>query len=468
MKQGVNNLLLLIVSALFLIIAAPSLFSDGMFSDGLLYAALSRNMADGIGSFWTPHLSDSFFPEFYEHPPLAFGLQSLWFSLFGNSFLVERFYSLFTCALTGWVILLMWKDITGSYLRGWIPLFFWISIPTVSWSCANNMLENNLAVFVVLAAWLYLKHWQRNTWWLIILSGTALCLSALTKGLVGLYIWALPFFAWLIFRQKSFGKMVLETLLLIGLTALPVLAFYMYSGAAAENFTFYFTKQVITGSQKVATVDSRFAIIWEFLQQTLAPLLLAIIIIGINFLRRKTETLTALKENKKMVWLFVLIVLAGVLPIMISIKQRGYYIVPVFPFFAIAMGLLIEPLLRTFFSNLKKNQLTILHLVSALLVIAALVIGFTQSKRIGRDQDKLSACLKTIELTGKNRHINVVPEFYEESSYHGYFARYGNVSLFKRDSKQNNYYLTPKQQGNPPGCNSMDIGSEKYSLFFCP
>ena len=66
-------------------IVAPSLFSDGMFADGVDNATIARNMANGLGDFWQPHHTNVIAPEFYEHPPLAFGLQSIWFRLLGDS-----------------------------------------------------------------------------------------------------------------------------------------------------------------------------------------------------------------------------------------------------------------------------------------------------------------------------------------------------------------------------------------------
>ena len=39
--------------------------------DGLMYSAISKNLANGIGTFWNPYLSETLFPEFHEHPPLV-------------------------------------------------------------------------------------------------------------------------------------------------------------------------------------------------------------------------------------------------------------------------------------------------------------------------------------------------------------------------------------------------------------
>jgi hypothetical protein len=54
LMQKIKNLpFYVIVLALFIGVTAKSLFTDGMFMDGLWYAAISRNLAEGIGSFWS-------------------------------------------------------------------------------------------------------------------------------------------------------------------------------------------------------------------------------------------------------------------------------------------------------------------------------------------------------------------------------------------------------------------------------
>ena len=143
--------LYIIVFSIFLILIGKTLFSDGMFMDGLLYASVAKNLSNGIGSFWHLHLTNTFLPQFYEHPPLAFGLQSLFFYVFGESIYIERIYSLLTFVIVGILIVSIWNIINNEKQTGWLPLLFWITIPLVSWCCSNNMLENTMSVFICLS-----------------------------------------------------------------------------------------------------------------------------------------------------------------------------------------------------------------------------------------------------------------------------------------------------------------------------
>ena len=73
----------------------PFFTQKGMHLDGTIYAGISRNLANGIGTFWNPQLSQTYFSQFHEHPPFALWLQSLFFRVFGDSYITEKLYCLF-------------------------------------------------------------------------------------------------------------------------------------------------------------------------------------------------------------------------------------------------------------------------------------------------------------------------------------------------------------------------------------
>jgi len=45
--------------AVFVIAILPSLVQDGMFIDGIQYAVVSKNLANGLGTFWFPRISQN-------------------------------------------------------------------------------------------------------------------------------------------------------------------------------------------------------------------------------------------------------------------------------------------------------------------------------------------------------------------------------------------------------------------------
>ena len=137
----------------------PILVQDGMFQDGVLYSAVAHNLSLGYGSFWFPQysaLNIEGLPSFHEQPPLAFGIESLFFKILGDRLYVERFYTLLTMLLTVWILVKIWRlatiDAPANWQHlTWLPVLFWIMVPVCFWSYRNNMHENTLNIFAVLA-----------------------------------------------------------------------------------------------------------------------------------------------------------------------------------------------------------------------------------------------------------------------------------------------------------------------------
>lgn len=468
MKLSKQSYLYIFVIALFLIISAPMLFSDGMFSDGLQYAAISKNMAEGNGSFWKPYLSIGFYPEFYEHPPLAFGLQSIGFRIFGDSIYIERFYSLLTFFITGLLIALIWKRISGDWKYGWLPLLFWVVVAEVPWAVSNNMLENTMGIFVCSALLFYLKSFENKSFLWIILSGLSLSLGLLTKGFVCLYIWSAPFFLWLFKREKSFQSVILDTGMLIGITVMPIVLLYFLNPAAQHHMISYFNKQIVGSIQSSQTVNNRFAIVGMLLQNIVVPVLIGLVIVFIA--RRRKIDLRLIKQNLSISLVFFAIVLSGVLPIMISMKQRGFYIHTVYPIFAVGLAYLLLPLINALRSKsmLSPKQNRAIRISAVMLAIASLIVSIAQINRAGRDNAMISDCKKIIEVVGKNTTISICPELYEKWNLHGYYARYGNVSLEVNQGKLAEYYLLNKDcniNQLPEGYTPIQIETIEYKIF---
>ena len=71
----------LLIFSFFFILIVRNLFRDGMFMDGLLYATVANNLASGLGSFWHPYHSLTYFPVFHEEPPLLYGIEAIFFKI---------------------------------------------------------------------------------------------------------------------------------------------------------------------------------------------------------------------------------------------------------------------------------------------------------------------------------------------------------------------------------------------------
>lgn len=421
------------VIAFFVAICAPTLFSDGMFLDGVTYAAIAKNMANGFGEFWTPYYTDSLFPKFHEHPPLALGLQAIFYKIFGDSIFVERLYSLATYLITGRIIVLIWKRISGSFQFGWLPLLLWFLVTDVVWGCSNNMLENTMMIFTTLSFLWILKSEKKGLLW-IVFAGVSLFLALLCKGFTSLYIWSVPFFMWVFFRKESFGKMFFHSSVLVAFTLIPLAILLLISEPALDTLTKYINNQVVGGITKVQTVNSRFTIVLKFLLTSLPSILLTGIIILIG---KKKRILSYLKTHKKIAFTLLAITFAGILPIMISLKQRGFYILTVYPFFALGLSMLVLPLISQF--KTWKNNLVKLITVGA--IILALVLSILNWGKLNRDHTLVNDCKLIINTVGKGNRINVCYEVRKRYNIVAYFARYGNVSLMTSKLSNEEYLI---------------------------
>lgn len=440
--KKIHILLYLSVSFIFIGIVSIPLFSDGMFMDGLLYSAISHNMSNGLGSFWKPYLSDSVFPEFYEHPPLALGLQSIWYDLFGDSILVERFYSLFTYLVAGIGLVACWKQLGQSIKTGWIPLFFWLIVSNVGWACANNMLENTMTIFVLFSAWACLKGINTQKLMFFGLAGVFLSMALLSKGFVCLYIWALPLSWYLFKRSFSFLKVIASSSILVACTLLPLALLFLFSEDAAHNMISYFNKQVVGSIQNATTVNSRFAIFGEFFQHIIVPLSIAILVL--LFSVRRTDFRRLLGKHKPLVYVFTFLLFCGIMPIMISLKQRGFYILTVYPFLGIILALITLPFLDHPLHQLEKNRkgIRIIQLITSLCVIGSFLLSINQLDSIGRDIEEVSDAHKVITVIGPNTCLNICPSEYGNWSKHGYYSRYGAITLIRNEEDTCSYFLS--------------------------
>ncbi len=267
--------------------------------DGLIYSSVSRNLANGVGEFWNLHFTNTLAPKFQGHPPLVFGIQSLFFKVFGDHFYVERIYSLFTGLINGFFIFLIWTKFTEKIIKkyAWISLFFWITIPLVAWSYSNNILENTMLTFLLFSTFLLIISFEKHRFLMLILAGFSLFLALMSKGFVALFIWSVIPFYWLIIKQISFKRAFIDTLILVVFTILPLVILLILSPKAYETLSAYIDVQILTSLSITDSDKNRFEIIFRLFSELL-PILI-ILSISFLFLIIKKEKLNIFLKYKK-------------------------------------------------------------------------------------------------------------------------------------------------------------------------
>lgn len=449
----------LLAISIFLIIISPFLLSRGMFLDGIVYANFSKNYAVGYGSFLHPFYSETYLTNFTSHPPMFFLLEGIFFKLFGTSFWVERFYSVLCILITSFITIKIYKKI--ELKNAFLPLFFLISIPLITWSAVNNIIENTLIIFTSISVLLYLYSFDKKRTLFLILAGLSISIGFSIKGFVAFFPISFPFIYWLVIRKNNFKNIVFDTLLIIIFSITPILI-SIYSSVELKNyFISYFNNQIIGGLQNEQTVDSHFYILGRFLSEIITPF----IIIGLYGLimkwKRKDSTFKN-KENYKKALLMFLFSLTTVLPILITMKQSGFYLLPAFPFLAIAFSALIDNSVGNLIYKLdiKSKFYYWIKYVSIILFAFSIIVSVLFYGNDNRDKKLLSDMDIIANYLPEKSIVKVSKEMEKEYSLFAYYARFYSISIDPNPNNNRKYILIRKEYSN----NFKELNYKKVKL----
>jgi 4-amino-4-deoxy-L-arabinose transferase-like glycosyltransferase len=454
------------IAGIFMLIICHSWLSDGMFLDGTMYAILSRNLANGLGNFWQPHLTNTLFPAFVEHPALAFGLEGILFKIFGDSRFVERFYSLMTIIITGMIIVSIWKLILKKSSIGWLPVLLWIAMPTVTWASVNNMLENTLVIFICLSVLFYINSQKSNRILFLFLTGLMLSLGFLTKGFVTFTPLAFPFFLWLFSRNNKFSCMVLDTVIIFISAVLPLILLFLFTGAHE-----FFPKYIEMAFSKITTgvtTDSRFYIIYRLVMELLPAF--GIILVFMLYSWKNNLSFNNVGSGIRPASAFFSLGVAGVLPILATMDQSTYFLLLSFPFFAISLGLIVNPSIETLRERIdyNSNGYRLFKLFGVIALSAGIILSVYFSGDFNRDKNILNDMRVILVQLEEDSTINILPEMYEEWSLHAYYGRYKNISLDPDLNNRHEYLLIRTSLYSDTinnGFEKIDLKTKEYELF---
>ena len=419
----------LLLIGITLILLSNSLLTEGMFLDGVTYASISRNMAEGQGTFWNPHYTLTLYPEFRQHPPLALGLEALFFKALGDHLWVEKLYSVLAFLITGWLIALIWKRSTNNIRLAWLPLLFWLAIPIVSWSATNNLLENTMSAFVLLSVYLMIISYQRNHKFWLVLSAVTLLLAFLCKGFTGLFPLVFPILYCAFDSKRKWIQGPIDSLILLLSIAVFAGIMFLAFPPSLPYLKDYFQLQVIGGGLHEATVATRFSIVSDMMQQLLIPLIIALALVICKAKNKVNNKVFEFPLDKTRFFIFLITGLLGVLPIMVSVKQRDFYMLAAMPFFALACGHLTLSMVKTLMLKITLNSRKWLSVSASCILLIGIVLNLIHIGKYGRDEALIEDVKKRIAEADGRTIIEIPPEEFTNWVAHAYFMRYGKISL---------------------------------------
>ncbi len=462
----------LFVMLIPLCVTLPQLIQDGMFMDGLLYTTVSKNLANGYGTFWFPRFNETWIVHglgsFHEHPPLIFGIQSLFFKVLGNSMYTERFYIFLTGCITAGFIILHWrlifKEERDIRKLSWLPVFFWILTPITFWTYRHNMQENTMVIFILASVFFALKGllYKSHTILHLIIAGLFIFAASLSKGLPGLFPLAIVMIYWCVYRDISFPRAVLYSLILF-LAPLAVYGALMLDHDAYASISFYLTERVLYRVSSSPTVTSRFYSIIRLTEELLPVMLISAILFAVF----KKKIKSPQKSFYKSAVFFLLAGIAGSFPLSLTKVQKGFYLVPSIPFFALGFAIIVAPGISMLLNRLDINRKAFktFFSISCVLVIIAVSVLFFQAGKTSRHHDLIHDLHLIGEKIPDKIMITVPKPLWVNTALQCYFMRYYNASL---DYKNQHLYLLIKKNNPPPFINQyvkVDLPTRKYDLY---
>ena len=437
-------------------ILLPRLAAWGMFHDGVTYATISRNLSIGLGQWWKPYYTATLHPEFYEHPPLVFVIQSFFFTLFGDHYLVEKLYSLTTMLLSLIGIVCLWHFVTGqenNFRRyTWLPILLWLAMPRWQWAYQNNILENTLTVFCLLSfvcsfKALYTPHLFRQMLYAFC-AGLMVFAAFLSKGPVGLFPLTAPLLYVIVVDHTDIRKGVSVTLVCI-FSAVGLFGLLLLYEPAWVDLNQYFSHQVLaslkgspqTGINEVGRLSFVFSMTKE-----LIPSLVIIALIFV--LARYDNSLSLPQKMTRKATACLLIALSGSLPVLFSYKQHSYYIVPTLPFFALACSLLLCPSLSRMFDRRiplwKDQSFRLLHRIAMGALLCIGTVSLLLINRPYRDTDVFHDLQAISRIVPAGSTIGIHPSEWGDWELHAYLHRHLQISLDgSPTAKERPFYLYP-------------------------
>ena len=495
MKPHVS--LYLIVIGFFMLLISGTFLSEGISRAGLDTAIVSQRMADGFEDFWLPSLQTPGNPDRQNYMPLGYWLESQWFAIFGkSSFMVEKVYSVLTFIVIAILMIWCWCLLGNTRRTGWIPLLCWITIPLVSWSATNNLLESTMTIFVLLSVAFLMK--GRNLQFLLtslqavgkdvragnyrlgragwtILAALMMELAFMVKGIMGLFPFFFPLMYWFFVRREKVIFPISSMLLILFTWAVTLFVVILSSHTVYDHIYNYLHHQIIGGVLHVRTVASRFYIIGVLILQMVIPIVILAILSIIRikqhplgryifFWRNKSKMTADQKRNAQMGWFFASVGVAGVLPIMIGLKQQEFYLVPTLPFFAIAVGCFLLNMVDDWLERINKVAERVLLALAVLMFGGGLLLNLNSIHKVNNNHALLEDMTHILPLLEEGETVSVTNELMQDPVVAEYFYRYKGI-LFDTSDHNHNHMLSLYSTVKDPRYELVDVATYNYKLY---
>ena len=457
----------LAVGALLLALTIPRMTQRGMFSDGLVYATIARNMAIGVGSLWSPTYTQTAWIEFHEHPPLGLALEAVAFHAFGDHLMVERCYSLLVLALHAVVIAGIGRRLLSAPLD-WLPVLFWLTPSIVSWGAVNNMLENTQALLTTTAVLLMFDATRASTAAATAIkstvAGVAVVAAVLTKGPAGFF----PLVAPLVFgrlpppaagtadRRRRALAILMPTLVV--LVAGAALAAYEPS---RHNLTMYVRTQLAPSLLGQRELSDPLTIVQHLLAGIVGRMA-ALLGLCWWLARPARGAPPAASTERAAAGSFMLLGTAAAAPFAFSARLSGHYLLPAVPMFALGFA----SLAAAFVIDQRDQRARVRTTLIVLTLLAVVVLASRRERRdhaLVLDLAAIEHVMPRDAIIGACPHPRAAVDW----GLHTYVQRWYRVSLDARAQPVNGWFLRSDAACPVPQACAPAASGKNLTLFRC-
>ncbi len=450
------------------------LVQDGMFMDAVLYSSVAHNESIGIGTFWFPRynaLGIAGIPTFHEQPPLVFGIVSLFYRVFGESMYVERFYTFATMIVTMLLMRGIWRRMyqeqPSNKAYFWVAVCLWVATPCVYWAYSNNMCENTMAIFAlgsVLVSYKALLTGNRSILPYIV-SGVLIFLATFCKGFPAFFPIGVPLLYYFIVKSGNLRRTFFHTFLLASVP-LSIYGILFCIPTSRESLSIYLFKRAFHRMLNTPTVGSRLEIFQFILADLVVPITIMVII---YLVARKQKLAHLVNRHNRQAWFFVAVGLSASCPLALTLVQKGFYLTPCYPYFAIGFATLILPIITKWVGAIDikgKAFNTFLIVNVAYLCLSFVFVGWRYGQ-VNRAEDVIHDVYLIRKEVPKFSVVTVPPKMYDEYDFilPGYLMRYDNISI--DPYKEYDYFLIEKGMESPipPNYTKISLATIKYDLY---
>jgi 4-amino-4-deoxy-L-arabinose transferase-like glycosyltransferase len=341
-KQWVQIVLLSIALLLFFVIVGHKLLELGKHGDGVEYASVARNMAEGHGSLWKPNFSDTFGKLYREHPPLIYWIQAQLFKLFGDGPYFEGLYGLAVGLIIFACTALFWKRVRKDFGQtptgAWWPIMLLVSVPVFSYLSQTNRMVFSFAVFAILATYFAYRSMIAEKFAFVysILAGVLTYLGFISKGPAACFTFAVPLIYWITLPSRL-SRTATQTLVLVGVFAVLLLGTFKFYPDSFDFLKFFWNSQIVASLKNQRSARNAYwHLAGRWSAEMIVPLLAAAVLIP------ATRVSWRRIEFNRQSLFFLLVALSSSLPFMFSRRQNIRYIFQSFPFYALSLAFWTE------------------------------------------------------------------------------------------------------------------------------